>query len=537
MNKRLWSLAFATALGLCLVAPRGPALAQAPAAPGAPRIEFVATAFDFGQVYEGQQVGHRFRFRNTGNADLHVGPLTADYVRAFCALPGALSVAGPSSAPAEATSVISPGQWGEIVATFNSEGFAVPGFDGKILQHVNVYSDDLSHPRVRLELSGRVQAVMIPDPPMVALGTVYRDKADGGLPTHLASVVVTPTPGHSFSVISAESNSPFFLPTVAPASGGTGGFVVTTEIDPAIPNGELKDAYVRIHTTHPNKPVLTIPVAGAVMEARPIVASPSIAQFGLVKAGEERSITLKLAKGETTNWQLLRAEAEVEGAPMRASFRRLGPDYEVTLTVKASTEAFSGFSGRLVLTTDDTRKPLVTVPVRGWVYAEEPFALPPDALKGFVSRVLRDELFPRPEEVLTKVLAGARDERALDALVAALRNDNWFVKMRAAILLGRLGNAGAVEALEAAARSDVDEDVREEAMVTLARIAPDRALPYLLRGLRDEDSWVRERVASVLGEMGDRRAVPALLQAMRDKDEDVAVAAANSVDTLVRSGK
>src|SRR2546426_12822407 len=118
--KRVRGLAFAMALGACLVAPSGPASAHSPSAQAASRIRLVERG--------------------------------------------------------------------------NAEGFAVPGFDGKILQHLTVYSDDLNTPRVRLELSGRVQAVMIPDPPMVAIGTVY--KAGPGLPIHLPSKKVKPTPGH-----------------------------------------------------------------------------------------------------------------------------------------------------------------------------------------------------------------------------------------------------------------------------------------------------------------------------------------------------
>ena len=191
MTKRVRGLAFATALGVCLVAPSGPAPAHSPSAQAAPRIRLVETG--------------------------------------------------------------------------NSEGFAVPGFDGKILQHLTVYSDDLKTPRVRLELSGRVQAVMIPDPPMVAMRTVY--KAGVALPIQLPSKKVKPTPGHFFSAINAESDSPLFRPTVAHAPCGTMAIVVTTEVDPAIPKGEPKDAYVRIHTTHPKKPEPTIPVSGAVFAA------------------------------------------------------------------------------------------------------------------------------------------------------------------------------------------------------------------------------------------------------------------------------
>jgi HEAT repeat protein len=90
-----------------------------------------------------------------------------------------------------------------------------------------------------------------------------------------------------------------------------------------------------------------------------------------------------------------------------------------------------------------------------------------------------------------------------------------------------------VEVIEASAREDEDADVREEALAALVRLAPERALPALLRGLEDEDSSVRERVVALLSELGDPRAVPALLRALRDTDQDVAVAAGNAVESLV----
>ena len=145
-------------------------VSSAKAEPSAPRIEFAETSFDFGDIYDGEGVAHRFRFQNIGTANLRVGPIVPDVVRAWCGQPDSLSATGTLS-------VIPPHGWGEIVATFRSEGFALPGFDGQIAQTVHVYSNDLSRLHVPLQVRGRVQAPLVPDPPVAVVGEVIKWRA------------------------------------------------------------------------------------------------------------------------------------------------------------------------------------------------------------------------------------------------------------------------------------------------------------------------------------------------------------------------
>ena len=497
---------------------------------GAPRVEFVETDFDFGEVYEGEQVVHRFRFRNVGDADLVVGPIKADSLRPYCGLGDSLTVA-PAS-PKSAVSVIPPGSTEEIVAIFNSEGFAVRNFDGRVAQQIMVYSNDLSRPRVALQVRGRVKAVLVPDPPVVALGHVY--KANGELPTHLPPVRLKATPGHSFAVTKVETNSPYLHPaaTPVPAEEG-GGYLITTQIDPEIPEGDFGDVHLLIHTTEARKPVVRLLVTGEVHPERPITVTPQFVDFGLLRPGQERTATITVAKGQFTNWNILRMEWESVGTAVHGAFRRVGSNYEVTVSIKAPERPLEPFRGVVRLVTDNVRQPWVEIPTVGWTYADDPFSSHADRLKAFVADVLREELLQKPREILTTAFAGMRDQRATEVLLGVFRDGEWLARLRAADLLGELGHFGAVEVMEVSAREDKDADVREEALAALVRLAPERALPALLRGLEDADSSVRERVAALLGELGDRRAVPALLRALQDKDEDVALAAGNAVESLV----
>lgn len=496
----------------------------------APKIEFAETSFDFGEIHQGEQVVHRFRFRNAGNADLHVGPIRADSVRAYCGLPDSIAAEPPSRS--SAISVIPPGAWGEIVATFSSGGLGT-GFQGQTVQVVHVYSNDLIRPRVVLQMGGRVKAVLISDPPVVVMGRVF--KANGELPEYLPPVRLSPTPGHHFTITKVESNSPFLRPSAKSLPGG--GYLLTTMVDPAIPEGELGEAKIVVHTTHPKKSTVIIPVAGEVQLERPVIATPPFIDAGLLKPGEERSVTVMVAKGSLTNWKLLAVKTESTSASVRVSSQRVGSAYEVKVSLRAPSRPLESFRATIRLITDGPHQSEVTIPVVGWTYADEPFSFPLDRLKSFVMHMLNEELLQWPQEVVKTVLVGGRDERALEVLLGVLHDDkeqNWRAQMQAAALLPELGNPKAFTGLEAAARSAREEFVREEAIEALFKIAPQRALPSLLHALRDDDEWVREVAASLLGKLADARAVPELLRAMHDNEEDVALAAADSLEKVLK---
>ncbi|MFN3699646.1 MAG: HEAT repeat domain-containing protein, partial [Dictyoglomus sp.] len=64
-----------------------------------------------------------------------------------------------------------------------------------------------------------------------------------------------------------------------------------------------------------------------------------------------------------------------------------------------------------------------------------------------------------------------------------------------------------------------DEDVRGAAAKALGEIKDKRAVEPLISALKDEDWYVREAAAYALGEIGDSRAVEPLISALKDKDE------------------
>lgn len=101
---------------------------------------------------------------------------------------------------------------------------------------------------------------------------------------------------------------------------------------------------------------------------------------------------------------------------------------------------------------------------------------------------------------------------AIEPLIQALKDENRYVRTKAAKALGNIGDARAIEPLIQALR-DVN-DVHREAAEALEKIG-EPAVEPLIQALIDIDDVHRE-AAEVLGMIGNRRAVEPLIQALKD---------------------
>jgi HEAT repeat protein len=141
-----------------------------------------------------------------------------------------------------------------------------------------------------------------------------------------------------------------------------------------------------------------------------------------------------------------------------------------------------------------------------------------------------DRLWPRVtyERGLLAEAGQLRDTRAVEPLLAALRDDDRHVREAAARALGHLHDTRAVGPLLAALH---DWPFREAAQA-LGQLGDARAVEPLLATLRDRSGGVRWAAAQVLGQLGDARAVEPLLAASRDKEPSVRWAAAEALSRL-----
>lgn len=133
----------------------------------------------------------------------------------------------------------------------------------------------------------------------------------------------------------------------------------------------------------------------------------------------------------------------------------------------------------------------------------------------------------------TEVLGEIGDERAVEPLIDALKNDKASdVQRSAAEALGKIGDKRVVELLIKALK-DEDWQVRLGAAIGLT--GDKRAVEPLIDALKDEYAWVRERAAEALGKIGDERAVEPLNAVLEDKEMDVRTAAQTALDKIEKT--
>ncbi|MFB0546962.1 MAG: HEAT repeat domain-containing protein, partial [Anaerolineae bacterium] len=125
------------------------------------------------------------------------------------------------------------------------------------------------------------------------------------------------------------------------------------------------------------------------------------------------------------------------------------------------------------------------------------------------------------------------DARAVEPLIARLADEKWDVRLAAALALGKIGEPCAVEPLRARLAHE-DSDVRRAGAEALGKIGDARAVEPLIACLGSEDGDVRGAAAVALGKIGKPRAIEPLMARLGDEEWLVRRAAA---EALVKIGE
>lgn len=129
-----------------------------------------------------------------------------------------------------------------------------------------------------------------------------------------------------------------------------------------------------------------------------------------------------------------------------------------------------------------------------------------------------------------KALGAVGGEHARRALVGALTDENRWSVIRIADLLAEMGPqvvGELIEAFPAMGRAS-----RIATIDLIAHIGDSGATPFLVARLDDLDRDIRARAAAALGRIGDQRAVSGLLAALQDAEWPVRSMAAKSLGDL-----
>jgi HEAT repeat protein len=114
--------------------------------------------------------------------------------------------------------------------------------------------------------------------------------------------------------------------------------------------------------------------------------------------------------------------------------------------------------------------------------------------------------------------------------IAALRDDDWVIREEAAMRLGRLKDARAVDPLVSTLR-DRDRSVREAAVGALTCIGAPSVVP-LGTCLSDPELSVQEAASAILASLADERVLEPLLGAFQSPDWIVRMHAARAVGRI-----
>jgi HEAT repeat protein len=144
-----------------------------------------------------------------------------------------------------------------------------------------------------------------------------------------------------------------------------------------------------------------------------------------------------------------------------------------------------------------------------------------------------------PVLVGCKASSTSPPSKELQSLIVKLRNDEPFIKAKAALELSRYGAAAASAVPDLMdCLGHEDPNVRQNAALALGKIgsASKAAIPALARALNDPEWTVRRNAAGALGDIGDSKAMPILEKVKKDPNEMSSVknAALDSIQKLRR---
>lgn len=130
-----------------------------------------------------------------------------------------------------------------------------------------------------------------------------------------------------------------------------------------------------------------------------------------------------------------------------------------------------------------------------------------------------------------QILGDLGNARAVPVLLGCLADINDQVRARAASALGKLGDKRAVADLIRIMLADPVPYVRIQVVRALGALGDPRALHYLIDALKDGEWWVRIRVVEALEQLGEQ-AIEPLYLALEDRDKEVRARAAMTLERL-----
>jgi hypothetical protein len=310
----------------------------------APRVQFVETEHDFGDVWQGEKVEHSFVFKNVGSGTLEITD-----VRAGCACTAVLvsregtGDSGDAPRSAEAENRFRPGESGYIKVVLNTAGKRHQT-ESSVAAHTN----DPLNPVVALRVKANVRIAVEVTPSQAYFGRVSK----GSSLTREIRIRTTEEP--AFEILEATSSNPhvqFDLARLDPVAGdeSTTSYLlkISLDIEGMAYGEEIKDAIV-LKTTSKQRPSIEIRVDA--MVTGDVFLAPTTLRFAPLYPKGEMIRYLILRNNGQDDVDILEVKSEIPGLSFETQTLSPGKQYRIKVTLRVD-ETPQPVEGEVVVVT------------------------------------------------------------------------------------------------------------------------------------------------------------------------------------------
>lgn len=353
MSKRFFSTLLV--LSLALAAPFAVAQEKAAEPAKGPRLTIVEPIKDFGVVPKGQKLDWSFEIRNTGTSDLEI----------LAAKPGC------GCTVADFDKIIKPGQSGKVTAHVDTSTFA-----GPIAKPVTLETNDASTPNAQLTIAATVKPYVDAYPAGFVRYNILQGDTEKQTLT-LYSEDETP-----FEIVKIETPQEWIKVDHRKAEGNdinkgigrAGQAQYKLDITVGGPETRIGPLAEKIHiiTNSKYQPDYWVSVSGVI---RPTFrVEPTAINFGEVAPNDTAATrTIILRSNDLKSPDRFVVDKAESGMPeVTAAVKPTANKGEFELTLQVAKDAKPGtLSGSVLVHTNDSIKPIVTIPVKGTVKAAQ----------------------------------------------------------------------------------------------------------------------------------------------------------------------
>lgn len=295
-----------------------------------PKIVFDEETYDFGKVFIGENVQHKYKFKNVGQ-----GELIINSVKSSCGCTAAL-VSKKNLLAKEV---------GEVEVKFN------PGFYvGKVSKSVTVNSNDPENPKFKLTITGEVAEEINVNPKRISFGMIKKGDSCS------RSLDIKPTAGVGVEIKKVESPNQYV--TISRKSD------TEYQIDFAKYDYLGKfNGIIFIYTSSKKQERIDVPFSGEVFGD--VTYYPENVTFGNIRKGLDvkRTVIINFMSKEVKIEKI-----EVESANLSYAVSELNNMTSKRIDLKLGNDISIGkISGSLKIYTNSTIQPIINIPINGEV--------------------------------------------------------------------------------------------------------------------------------------------------------------------------